>query len=124
MIALLLVIYAILPESPWWLVSVGRLDQARASLARLKKGVSGYDVDLEVEIMVNTVAEQRKRAECDKAVPWTAIFRGLNRKRLIIALWPKLTQQFVGLSVFNSYAAYFCECSEAIGHILLYRLKS
>jgi hypothetical protein len=110
MIGLLAIVYTILPESPWWLVSSGRLDKARSTLARLKKNVPGYDVDEEVAVMKNTVDEQRHRASYEKTIPMKAIFQGLNGKRLIIALWPKLSQQFVGLSVFNSYAAYFCEC--------------
>jgi len=115
MIGLLAVIYLIIPESPWWLVSKGHNERARSSLAKLKKGVSGYNVDVEIAVMVNTVEQQRMRAEYKKALPWTAIFKGQNGKRLIIALWPKLTQQFVGLSVFNSYAAYFCESGRVAG---------
>lgn len=110
MIGLLALIYLILPESPWWLVSAGKDDnRTRAVLSRLKKGVPNYDVELELEVMKNTVAEQRRRSSYEGSIPMTAIFQGLNLKRLVIALWPKLTQQFVGLSVFNSYAAYFCE---------------
>lgn len=45
--------------------------------------------------------------EATKTKDIWAIFRGTNGWRLLIALWPKLMQQFVGLSVFNSYSTYF-----------------
>lgn len=38
-----------------------------------------------------------------------AVFKGRNLLRFIIAGWPKITQQFIGLSVFNTYATYFCK---------------
>jgi SP family general alpha glucoside:H+ symporter-like MFS transporter len=117
MIGLLALIYLILPESPWWLVSAGKDDsRTRSVLLKLKQGVPDYDVDLELEVMKNTVDEQRRRSKYEGSIPVRAIFQGLNGKRLIIALWPKLTQQFVGLSVFNSYAAYFCEFSQDLAN--------
>lgn len=58
--------------------------------------------------MTATIALERQNAELTSELgPW-AIFRGRNLLRFIIAGWPKITQQFVGLSVFNTYAVYFC----------------
>lgn len=109
MIGGLAIVYCFLPESPWWLVSHGQTDKARKTLLRLKGTVPAYDVDTELAVMENTIAEQRHRAGESGKIPLKRIFMGLNGKRLIIALWPKLCQQFVGLSVFNNYATYFCE---------------
>ena len=67
----------------------------------------GYDAELEVAVMRHTIDEQRKRAGSTTKIPFKKLLWGLNGKRLIIALWPKLCQQFVGLSVFNNYATYF-----------------
>lgn len=86
-----------------------KVDQARKSLTRLKGGVEGYNVEVDLAVMRNTIDEQRARAQQTGPIPLKMIFRGLNGKRLIIALWPKLQQQFVGLSVFNNYATYFCD---------------
>lgn len=56
-----------------------------------------------------TIAAERQLAETNNELgPW-AVFKGRNLLRFIIAGWPKIAQQFVGLSVFNTYAAYFCE---------------
>jgi hypothetical protein len=103
------IIYFVLPETPWYLVSSGKFDKARALLQRLKSNVPGYDVDTELAVLQNTIEEQRARANVVGKMPLRMIFQGLNLKRLVIALWPKLTQQAVGLSVFNNYSTYFCK---------------
>lgn len=35
------------------------------------------------------------------------MLKGLNLKRFLIGSWPKVLQQFIGLSVFSNYQAYF-----------------
>jgi hypothetical protein len=59
--------------------------------------------------MVTTVRMERQLAEQNKELGQGAIFQGRNLIRFVIAGWPKIVQQFVGLSVFNTYAVYFCE---------------
>lgn len=68
--------------------------------------------------MTTTVSLEREQAEQNSEVGHWAIFQGRNLLRLVISGWPKITQQFVGLAVFNTYATYFCEyqcitCCEA-----------
>lgn len=58
--------------------------------------------------MTATITEERQQAQRDKQQGAWAVFQGRNLLRFIIAGWPKITQQFVGLSVFNTYATYFC----------------
>jgi len=58
---------------------------------------------------MSTIASERAAAEQNSELgPW-AVFQGKNLLRFIIAAWPKITQQLVGLTVFNTYATYFCE---------------
>lgn len=59
--------------------------------------------------MTATIDMERYTAELNKEEGQWAIFEGRNLIRFIIASWPKVTQQFVGLSVFNTYATYFCK---------------
>ncbi|KAJ4328834.1 hypothetical protein N0V84_000621 [Fusarium piperis] len=107
MIGLILIIFLFLPESPWWLASKGKTDQAAKVLNLCYGRVEGYNVQEQIDIMTATVAIERAQAERDEEVgPW-AVFRGRNLIRFIIAGWPKVTQQFVGLAVFNTYATYF-----------------
>jgi hypothetical protein len=59
--------------------------------------------------MCATVEHERILAERNQEQGMWAVFKGRNLIRFIIAGWPKITQQFVGLSVFNTYATYFCK---------------
>jgi MFS transporter, SP family, general alpha glucoside:H+ symporter len=132
------VIFAFLPETPWYLASKGKVDEASRVLNMFHKNVEGYDVQEQIvslmshctlwadlcsdllkwiyyssptrqEVMTTTVAVERQKAEDNKELGTWAVFRGRNLVRFIIAGWPKIAQQFVGLSVFNTYATYFCK---------------
>ena len=60
-----------------------------------------------------TIAQEAAIAERNLEEGHWAVFQGRNFIRFIIASWPKITQQFVGLAVFNTYATYFCMSSSA-----------
>lgn len=59
--------------------------------------------------MTATIEEERYLALQNSEEDMLAIFRGQNLLRFVIAAWPKITQQLVGLTVFNTYATYFCK---------------
>ncbi|KAK6201791.1 hypothetical protein LQW54_009370 [Pestalotiopsis sp. IQ-011] len=101
------IIFAFLPESPWWLASKGKLEKAAKILHSCNDKVEGYDVDEQIEIMTATIDLEQQQAEINKEQGAFAVFQGRNLLRFIIAGWPKIAQQFVGLSVFNTYATYF-----------------
>ncbi|KAJ5669429.1 hypothetical protein N7462_010499 [Penicillium macrosclerotiorum] len=107
MIGVIALIFVPLPESPWWLVSKGKLDKAAKVLQSYNGKVDGYDVQEQLEVMTTTVAQERILAEQNSKVGIWEVFKGRNFIRFIIASWPKIVQQFVGLSVFNTYATYF-----------------
>lgn len=65
-----------------------------------------------------TIAQEIAIAERNSEEGAWAVFKGRNFMRFIIAAWPKIAQQFVGLAVFNTYATYFCTPSPAC--LLLY----
>ncbi|WWC60749.1 uncharacterized protein I303_103325 [Kwoniella dejecticola CBS 10117] len=107
MIGIMGIIFVLLPESPWWLVGKGKLDKASRVLERYYGRIEGYNVADEVNVMVATIeAERVTAARNNQEGPW-AVFQGRNLLRLLIAAAPKIIQQFVGLSVFNSYSTYF-----------------
>ena len=61
--------------------------------------------------MTATVAMERQKAELNAEMGKWAVFQGRNLLRFVISGWPKMTQLFVGLTVFNTYAVYFCKKS-------------
>ncbi|KAL2823213.1 general substrate transporter [Aspergillus cavernicola] len=101
------IIFVFLPESPWWLVGKDRFDKAAQVLHTCNGRVQGYDTQEQIGIMTATIMEERHIAQRDSQEGMWAVFQGRNRLRFLIAAWPKITQQFVGLSVFNTYATYF-----------------
>ncbi|KAE8414590.1 hexose transporter [Aspergillus pseudocaelatus] len=107
MVGATIIIFIIMPETPWWLVSKGKLDKASKMLRTYNGRVEGYDVSEQIEIMSATVVEERRIAERDSQEGMWAVFQGRNFIRFVIAGWPKMTQQFVGLAVFNTNATYF-----------------
>lgn len=54
MVGLTGVIFAFLPESPWWLASKGKLDKATKVLRICNSGVEGYDIEEQIVILPNS----------------------------------------------------------------------
>jgi MFS family permease len=106
-IGLMLAIYVFLPESPAWCVTRGDMARAKRELRKLHRGVEGYDVDRQFEIMVLAAEHEATVAAEQKREPWYAIFRGVDGIRTLIALWTNLSQQFIGLTLFTTFGTYF-----------------
>jgi len=69
--------------------------------------------------MTATIEEERYIAKRESQEGIWAIFKGQNLIRFFIAAWPKITQQLVGLSVFNTYATYFCKSLNLFGDVII-----
>jgi len=84
-----------LPESPRWLAGEGRIDDARAALARMR---SPDEVEPEL-------AELRTDVRHDgRAVPWSALLSGPARRPLIIGVSLAVFQQVTGINTVIYYA--------------------
>ncbi|KAH7093519.1 general substrate transporter [Paraphoma chrysanthemicola] len=101
------IVFVLLPESPWWCVSKGNLEQAREVLNTCHGHHEDFNINEQIGAMRATIAHERQLNEQNKELGIWAIFQGRNLVRFSIAAWPKIVQQFVGLSVFNTYATYF-----------------
>lgn len=91
------------PESPWWLVRHGRLEQAKKALLRLTTRGMDFDAAASVALMKKTnEVEKNLRA----GMTYLDCFKGVNLRRTEIACMVWMTQTLCGAPL-TGYAAYF-----------------
>ncbi|KAM4061147.1 major facilitator superfamily protein [Hirsutella rhossiliensis] len=93
------------PESPWWLVRNGRLEDAKRSIVRLTSRNSGvaFRADETLSMMVHTNAMEKAASA---GTSYGDLFKGTNLRRteIVCATW--MVQTLCG-STFMSYSTYF-----------------
>lgn len=106
------------PESPWFLVRKGKLEQAKRSLQRLSEPEHNVDYDSVIAMMVHTdKVEKEERA----GVTYWDAFRGTNLRRTEIACMAFLSQITDGGALCYSGTFFFeqtgisADASYAIG---------
>ncbi len=100
------------PESPWWLVRRGRIDDAKRALLRLttKQSIAesssdsdsdkAFDPDATIAMMVHTTALE---ADTTKGATYLACFRGHNLRRTEIVCMVWAIQNLSGNSFSNRF---------------------
>ncbi|GAO13602.1 uncharacterized protein UV8b_05884 [Ustilaginoidea virens] len=94
------------PESPWWLVRHGRVEDAKRSLARLTTRNSGVDFrpDETISMMVHT---DRMEKDLTRGISYLDLFRGsVNRRRTEVVCVTWMIQTLCG-ATFMGYSTYF-----------------
>ncbi|XP_063926352.1 facilitated trehalose transporter Tret1-2 homolog [Zophobas morio] len=100
--------FSIMPESPYYLIMKNKLEQAKASLRRLR---ACEDVDLELASLSKDVA--RQMSEKGRFKDLYAIKS--NKMAVIVMIILRVLQQFSGISPFTMYAQLmFKDATDAI----------
>ena len=96
--------YALIPESPRYLIYRGRFEEAEQVL----RSLSNYPdtIPYEVELLKAQAEEQQ---ELHKATSIWDCFRGSNRRRTIIAIGVQVLQQAQGVSFIQNFIVTFME---------------
>lgn len=91
------------PESPRWLMKMGRCQQARDILQTIRTG----DIEPEAEEIMQTVQHELKVSSANQYLsmifPHDAYTRSL-RWRVVLAVWLQIMQELVGIGVVTVYA--------------------
>lgn len=118
----MLAIYLVLPESPAWAVSRDKPEKAKKSMRFIYRGVAGYNVDTQYEVLASTIAHERAVAEENRSIKWYSIFKGVNgvsytevletryqadryQRRTIVSTWALTSQQVLGLTLVGYHPA-------------------
>ena len=83
-IGLMLICWAMVPESPWFYARKGNKEAALKSMHRLYGGVEGYDYEEEYGIMTRTLEHERAMLEAGRP-RFRDVFKGLNLVRLFVS---------------------------------------
>lgn len=99
------------PESPRWLAKMGKVDEARRILARLRSTpYNEQDIEVERELQeILTVAKvERVRQENGEDgflhMLWTSDGKLHIRRRIILVVWLQILQELAGIGVITVYA--------------------
>lgn len=93
------------PESPWWLVRKGRIDEAEAALRRLARESPKVNIKA---TLANIEATTMHEIEVEKDTSYIECFRASNRSRTEVAIMVQIFQVITGISLIG-YAVYFFE---------------
>ncbi|KAK5008868.1 hypothetical protein LTR28_003391, partial [Elasticomyces elasticus] len=101
----LLIGVCLAPESPWWLVRKGRIDDAKRSLLRLTSlnRETDFNADETIAMMVHTTALEEK---ITSGASYLDCFKGTDRRRteIVCMVWANLSG-----NSFSGYSTYFLE---------------
>lgn len=101
---LILVLVAFVPESPYYLVSKGRLDEAYKQLEKLSNATE--DIDMAVHHIVMIYEEEKRQRAASEETSFLDCFKGTDWRRTRIIVICNGLPQVIG-STFMANAPYF-----------------
>ena len=104
-IALIIVCWAFIPESPWFYARHGNKEKAIKAMKQLYGGVEGYDFEEEYGVIARTIRHEKELLQNE--LQYVDVFKGVNLKRTLTVVLISVTTQLGGLAVINTYLTYF-----------------
>ncbi|KIY02747.1 uncharacterized protein Z520_01212 [Fonsecaea multimorphosa CBS 102226] len=106
---ILIVFASFFPESPRWLLSVGKVEESARSIRRLRgKTYPEHQIHADVDDIAKHI---RLEQELEGSSSFLDAFRGSDRRRTHIACGLLLWQVLSGISFINGYGTYFYSVS-------------
>lgn len=94
----------LIPESPYWLMLKGRVEDSKRALARLHPNVSAEEIQRITNEVEYTVIKEQEFSRTTKDATYMECLTGANLRRTFSAMFPSCSQQLVGNQLVQSYA--------------------
>ncbi|KAL2784032.1 hypothetical protein BJX66DRAFT_344422 [Aspergillus keveii] len=98
--AFLLLLYPFIPESPRWLLSQNRREDALTNLRRLRPGTTEEALEFEIEALLRAHQNETQGS-------WAEVFNPSNRDRTAVAVFAMFGQQITGQAFGSKYGVVF-----------------